>query len=241
LEHRRAWDVLPESVTGFYHRATIAFLQIDGKRVGLTHEANGICAFGAHIRKVGSVRREATAVWFPPGFPIVWSPAFPPETTAVPLDRIDVAIIAELMSDGRASHTELSHRVGLSSTALARRQKTLEESGYIKGYQAILDLAQFDLGTTVLVRIALESQSDEALTTFEAEVVKCPSVVRCFLMSGSDDYILIVMARDIEDFERIHRTELSRLPRVARVQSSFALREVVNRVVPNVIFRELRR
>jgi DNA-binding Lrp family transcriptional regulator len=126
----------------------------------------------------------------------------------VPLDRIDVAIIAELMSDGRASHTELS---------------------------------QFDLGTTVLVRIALESQSDEALTTFEAEVVKCPSVVRCFLMSGSDDYILIVMARDIEDFERIHRTELSRLPRVARVQSSFALREVVNRAVPNVIFRELRR
>ena len=157
------------------------------------------------------------------------------------LDRIDVAIIAELMSNGRASHAELSNRVGLSSTALARRQKTLEENGYIKGYQATLDLGQFGLGTTVLVRIALESQSDEALTTFEAEVVKCPSVVRCFLMSGSDDYILIVMARDIEDFERIHRTELSRLPRVARVQSSFALREVVNRAVPNVVFRELRK
>jgi len=145
------------------------------------------------------------------------------------------------MSNGRASHAELSNRVGLSSTALARRQKTLEENGYIKGYQATLDLGQFGLGTTVLVRIALESQSDEALTTFEAEVVKCPSVVRCFLMSGSDDYILIVMARDIEDFERIHRTELSRLPRVARVQSSFALREVVNRAVPNVVFRELRK
>jgi Lrp/AsnC family transcriptional regulator, leucine-responsive regulatory protein len=159
----------------------------------------------------------------------------------VSLDRIDVAILAELMSNGRASHAELSNRVGLSSTALARRQKTLEENGYIKGYQATLDLGQFGLGTTVLVRIALESQSDEALTTFEAEVVKCPSVVRCFLMSGSDDYILIVMARDIEDFERIHRTELSRLPRVARVQSSFALREVVNRAVPNVVFRELRK
>jgi len=156
-------------------------------------------------------------------------------------DKIDMTILAELSANARVSQTELADRVGLSSTALARRQKTLEESGYIKGYQATLDLAQFDLGTTVLVRIALESQSDEALTTFEAEVVKCPSVVRCFLMSGSDDYILIVMARDIEDFERIHRTELSRLPRVARVQSSFALREVVNRAVPNVIFRELRR
>jgi Lrp/AsnC family transcriptional regulator, leucine-responsive regulatory protein len=55
-------------------------------------------------------------------------------------------------------------------------------------------------------------------------------------MSGSDDYVAIVLARDIEDFERIHRTELSRLPRVARIQSSFALRDVVNRAVPPVVF-----
>jgi Lrp/AsnC family transcriptional regulator, leucine-responsive regulatory protein len=157
------------------------------------------------------------------------------------LDRKDLAILAELTTNARASHTELSNRVGLSSTALARRQKTLEDDGYIKGYHATLDLSLFNLGTTVLVRIALESQSDEALNAFEAEVVKCPSVVRCFLMSGNDDYILIVTARDIEDFERIHRMELSRLPRVARVQSSFTLREVVNRAVPTVIFRELRR
>jgi DNA-binding Lrp family transcriptional regulator len=157
------------------------------------------------------------------------------------LDRKDIAILAELTTNARASHTELSNRVGLSSTALARRQKTLEESGYISGYHAALDLSRFDLGTTVLVRIALETQSDDALSKFEVEVMKCPSVVRCFLMSGTDDYILLVMARDIEDFERIHRTELSRLPRVARVQSSFALREVVNRAVPNVIFKDLHR
>src|SRR6202012_1530153 len=156
-------------------------------------------------------------------------------------DRKDIAILAELTENARASHTELSNRVGLSSTALARRQKTLEDSGYIKGYQATLDLARFGLGTTVLVRIALESQSDEALKKFEAEVIKCPSVVSCFLMSGTDDYILIVMARDIADFERIHRTELSRLPRVARVQSSFALRDVVDRAVPKIIFAELHR
>jgi DNA-binding Lrp family transcriptional regulator len=157
------------------------------------------------------------------------------------LDRKDIAILAELTTNARASHTELSNRVGLSSTALARRQKTLEESGYISGYHAALDLSRFDLGTTVLVRIALETQSDDALSKFEVEVMKCPSVVRCFLMSGTDDYILLVMARDIEDFERIHRTELSRLPRVARVQSSFALREIVNRAVPNVIFKDLHR
>lgn len=152
-----------------------------------------------------------------------------------------MTILAELTANARASHTELSGRVGLSSTALARRQKALEENGYITGYQATLNLAQFGLGTTVIVMITLESQSDQSLKTFEAAVLKCPSVVRGFLMSGSDDYILIVVARDIEDFERIHRTELSRLPRVARIQSSFALREVVNRAVPNVIFGETRR
>ena len=157
------------------------------------------------------------------------------------LDRKDLAILAELTTNARASHTELANKVGLSSTALARRQKALEDDGYIHGYQAALDLGQFGLTTTVLVRIALESQSEEALKAFEAEVVKCPSVVRCFLMSGTDDYILIVLARDIQDFERIHRTELSRLPRVARVQSSFALREVVNRAVPTVVFGETKR
>jgi DNA-binding Lrp family transcriptional regulator len=154
------------------------------------------------------------------------------------LDRKDLAILAELTTNARASHTELASKVGLSSTALARRQERLEDEGYIRSYEATLDLSLFGLTITVLVRIALESQSEEALKAFEAEVVKCPSVVRCFLMSGTDDYILIVLARDIQDFERIHRTELSRLPRVARVQSSFALREVVNRTVPTVVFRD---
>ena len=157
------------------------------------------------------------------------------------LDRLDTLILAELSANARVSQVELAERVGLSSTAIARRQKTLEDEGFIKGYQAMLDLDLMGLSTTVLVRIALESQSDEALKAFEAEVVKCPSVVRCFLMSGTDDYILIVLARDIQDFERIHRTELSRLPRVARVQSSFALREIVNRAVPTVVFGETKR
>lgn len=162
-------------------------------------------------------------------------------TDTLSLDRKDIAILAELTANARVSHTDLSNRIGLSSTALARRQKALEDKGYIKGYQASLNLAAFGLGTTVLVKISLESQSEEALKAFELEVIKCPSVVSCFLMSGTDDYILIVMAHDIADFERIHRTELSRLPRVARVQSSFALRDVVDRAVPKIIFAELHR
>jgi len=151
-------------------------------------------------------------------------------------DRIDTLILAELAANARVSMVDLATRVGLSSTAIARRQRALEENGFIQGYQAILDLGRFGLRTTVLVRIALESQSEAALKSFEAGVLNCPSVIRCFLMSGSDDYVAIVLARDIDDFERIHRTELSRLPRVARIQSSFAMRDVVNRAVPPVIF-----
>ena len=152
------------------------------------------------------------------------------------LDKIDATILSELTENARVSQVELAARVGLAATAVARRQRALEEAGLIRGYQAVLDLGRFGLGTTVVVRITLESQSDEALKAFEAGVLDCPSVVRCFLMSGSDDYVVIVLARDIEDFERIHRTELSRLPRVARLESSFALREVVTRAVPPSVF-----
>ncbi len=156
------------------------------------------------------------------------------------MDKIDLAILSALTTNARTSQVELSENIGLSSTAIARRQKALEDDGLIRGYQAMLNLGRFGLSTTVLVRITLESQSEEALKSFEAGVVECPSVVRCFLMSGSDDYVVIVLARDIEDFERIHRTELSRLPRVARIQSSFAMREVVDRAVPPVVFNRSR-
>lgn len=152
--------------------------------------------------------------------------------SGMPLDRIDRKIIVELSRQGRLTHAELAARVGLSATACARRQKALEEAGIITGYQATLGLDRLGFATTVIVRITLDSQSEDALDAFERAVAQCPSVVRCFLMSGTDDYIVAVNARSIEDFERIHRTELARLPRIARIQSSFALREVINRPVP---------
>ncbi len=148
------------------------------------------------------------------------------------LDRIDIAILRALCADGRVTHVELSERVGLTSTACARRIEKLEQGGVIEGYQAVLGLRELGLTNTVMVRIALDSQSEEAFQDFEAAVAASASVLRCHLMSGTDDYVLTVLARSIEDFERIHRTELSRLPRVARLQSSFAMREIVNRSYP---------
>ena len=75
-----------------------------------------------------------------------------------------------------------------------------------------------------------EGEAD--LAEFEAAVQQCDSVLRCWLMSGSDDYLLMLLVRDLPDFERVHKTQLSRLPHVARIQSSFALRDVVRRALP---------
>ncbi|HMU22096.1 MAG TPA: Lrp/AsnC ligand binding domain-containing protein, partial [Sphingorhabdus sp.] len=85
---------------------------------------------------------------------------------------------------------------------------------------------------TVMVTITLDSQSEEAMEAFESAVVESPSILRCHLMSGRNDYHLTVRATSIEDYERVHRQEIARLPRVARIETAFALREVVNRTVP---------
>ncbi|QCI67638.1 Lrp/AsnC family transcriptional regulator [Phreatobacter stygius] len=148
------------------------------------------------------------------------------------LDKFDLAILRALSTNGRISHVELGRQVGLSPTACARRQQALEEAGVIAGYQAEIAPAKLGLTTTVVVRITLEKQSEEALARFEEAVRKCPSIVRCLLMSGSDDYTVTVLARDIADYERIHKMQLSRLPGVARLQSSFAMRAVINRAIP---------
>lgn len=147
------------------------------------------------------------------------------------LDNLSRILLSELVEDGRASHIKLAERIGLSATAVARRQRALEEEGVIVGYHARLSQKVLGLGVTVIVRLALNSQSEDALSAFEKAVAKCPSVLRCFLMSGEDDYLLTVVAREVEDFEHVHKTQLSRLPHVARIQSSFALRQVIERPV----------
>lgn len=156
-------------------------------------------------------------------------PAVAQDCAVTALDRAALALLRELARDGRASHVELSQRVGLSPTACARRQRALEEAGLITGYRAVLGEKALGLGATVIVRIALDSQSEEALGAFERAIERCPSVMRCFLMSGTDDYLVMVLARDIEDYEHVHKSQLSRLPHVSRIQSSFALRSVIDR------------
>ncbi len=148
------------------------------------------------------------------------------------LDTLDRAILAALVDNGRASQVELAERLPLSATAIARRIKALEDAGIIEGYQARLSRQALGLTMTVIVHVGLRSQNEELLADFEKAVERAPSIVSCHLMSGEDDYVLTVLARDLGDFERIHKEELSRLPGVARLKSSFALREVKARALP---------
>lgn len=148
------------------------------------------------------------------------------------LDRFDRAILSELIENGRATQGDLGQRAHLSGTAAARRQRQMEERGLIAGYRAEPDMKRLGYGMTVTVLITLERQSEEAFRQFEAAVADCPSVTSCHLMSGGEDYVITLLARDLADFERIHRHELSALPRVARMRSLFSLREVVRRRVP---------
>jgi DNA-binding Lrp family transcriptional regulator len=148
------------------------------------------------------------------------------------IDALDKAIVAALLSDARQSQVELAERVPLSPTAIARRIRALEEAGIIEGYQAQVSRKALGFTMMVVVQIGLKSQGEDLLAAFEKAAARAPSVVSCYLMSGEDDYTLTVLARDLADFERIHKEQLSRLPGVARLRSSFVLREVVSRQLP---------
>lgn len=145
------------------------------------------------------------------------------------LDRIDLAMMEALQRDGRMSNAALAEHVGLSQSACSRRLDALEKSGSIKGYHARLSNAALGHGMTAIVHISLSGQFEKSLSEFEAAVKRCPNVLSCHLMSGEYDYILRIAARDLQDYERIHKEWLTAMPHVTKINSSFALREVIDR------------
>jgi Lrp/AsnC family transcriptional regulator, leucine-responsive regulatory protein len=143
------------------------------------------------------------------------------------IDATDRRILTALQRDGRMSNADLSEQVNLSPSACHRRVQRLEEAGFIDAYVALLNARKLGRPTTVFVEITLAGQADELLDAFEKAVKRVPDILECHLMAGTADYLLKVVAEDTEDFARIHRQSLARLPGVAQMQSSFALRKVV--------------
>ena len=142
------------------------------------------------------------------------------------LDRYDRQILDLLQRDGRVSNVQLAAAVNLSESACLRRVRALEESGMIDRYVALLNQAEAGLSGNVFVHIGLHREEDRELAAFEEAVRDIPEVMECYLMTGEFDYLLRVVVSDMADFERLHKEALTRLPGVARVNSSVAIRTV---------------
>ena len=142
------------------------------------------------------------------------------------LDRLDRKILIELQRDGRISNVELAASVNLSESACLRRVRALEQAGLIECYVALLNQKRVGLGGTVFVHIALRREEQSDLAAFEAAIQKVPEIMECYLMTGEFDYLLRLVVSDMADFERLHNDALTRLPGVARVNSSVAIRTV---------------
>lgn len=142
------------------------------------------------------------------------------------LDSIDCRIIAALQADGRMTAQELASEVGLSPSPCARRVRLLEEAGIIKGYVAVIDQAKVGLPISVFASIKLERQRDDAIDRFAQNVAHWPEVVDCYLMTGQRDYLMRIVVKDLESYERFLRDKLTRLEGVASIESSFALGQV---------------
>ncbi|MBX9460205.1 MAG: Lrp/AsnC family transcriptional regulator [Brevundimonas sp.] len=149
--------------------------------------------------------------------------------SAVALDDTDRKMIRALQGDGRMTNADLAKAVNLSESACLRRLRALEAAEVISRYTAIINERAVGLPISVFVTVTLSSQAESALTAFETAIATVPEVVECYLMTGGSDYLLRLVVRDVDDLERVHSRELTRIPGVTRVSSSVAMRTVVKR------------
>ncbi|MSQ69566.1 MAG: Lrp/AsnC family transcriptional regulator [Gammaproteobacteria bacterium] len=145
------------------------------------------------------------------------------------IDRTDYRILHQLQNDGRLTNLELAERVGLSASPCLRRVRALEESGIIRRYVAIVDAKAVGLPISAFINVSLRSQELDSLEAFQQRVASFPEIMECYLMTGSSDYLLRVVVPSLEAYERFLVDKLTRVPGIANIQTSFALKPVVSR------------
>ena len=139
------------------------------------------------------------------------------------LDRTDARILTELQTDGRLTVVELGDRVGLTGTPCARRVKQLEQSGVISGYAAVLDPARLGLKVQAFVQVKLERHTDENVEHFQRELAALDQIVSCFATTGEYDFMLQIVAPDLDALSALVLKKLLKLPSVRDVHSSIVL------------------
>ena len=145
------------------------------------------------------------------------------------LDRIDRNILAALSSDGRMSMATLAAKVGLSKTPVQARVRKLEESGFIRGYQAIVDREKMGEGHVAFVQVKLSDTRSDALDAFNRAVRAVAEIEQCHMIASSFDYLLKVRTRDIASYRKVLGERISALPHVSQTSTYVAMETVKDR------------
>lgn len=142
----------------------------------------------------------------------------------VKLDKIDLRILSDLQDNGRITNVELAKRAGISAPPCLRRVRALEESEYIRGYHADINPEALGYGVTVFAQVGLSSQAESDLVAFETLVAGWPLVRECYMLAGETDFLLRIVARDWDSYNRFLTSELTAAPNVSHVKSALAIR-----------------
>ncbi|RDV06824.1 Lrp/AsnC family transcriptional regulator [Sphingorhabdus pulchriflava] len=143
---------------------------------------------------------------------------------AINFDAIDLKLLSELQENGRITNVELASKVGLTAPPCLRRMRTLEQSGAIKGYHANIDPATLGYSIMVFAMVSLKSQAEADLRAFEEHVRSLPNVRECHMLNGEIDFILKIVAHDLQSFQEFLTSQLTAAPNVSSVKTSLTIR-----------------
>ena len=142
------------------------------------------------------------------------------------LDQAEISILKLLQNEGRVTNQELADKMGMSASPCWRKVRKLEDEGVIEGYRAVLNRKQIGLGVMVFIRVVIDSHSEKKKKKFEEEVIALEDVVACYSIGGDADFLLQVVAYDLDSYADFAMSVVRRLPRIKEMQSMFVLKEI---------------
>ena len=145
------------------------------------------------------------------------------------MDYIEYKLLNSLQKNARLTNLELAKQVGLSASPCLRRVKSLEESGVITGYSAIINQNKVHLSVNVFVQVSLERQSEERLQVFEEKIMEYREVMEAYLMTGEADYLLRIVVKDLQAYEKFLKDNLTKITGIASIRSYFSLKQVTRK------------
>lgn len=145
------------------------------------------------------------------------------------MDYIEYKLLNSLQKNARLTNLELAKQVGLSASPCLRRVKSLEENGVISGYSAIINQNKVNLSVNVFVQVSLETQSEDRLQVFEEKIMEYKEVMEAYLMTGEADYLLRIVVKDLQAYEKFLKNNLTKIRGIASIRSYFSLKQVTRK------------